>query len=314
MRERGRFMPGGVLALALAMGVASPRGARGQAAKPCVPGSSIRTCVDQLQPNAWVFRGQAGSVVLYSGQLEAIVVGVPDVDVIDSLASFIRARKLAPVKRMIVFDAPAPALLRAVHLAGDSVSVFVHERVRERLASRVAVDTTGAVLPMGFSDVIQLTLEGEEIHAVHQPTGYASSDLLVHFERSGIVVFGLAVTSGSYPEVNAARAGDINGIIASVDRFVKYAGRSTFVPGRGAPMNAKDLSAYHAALIQVRDAISALVARGGSLESALAIVHLRLLPALTPQDQLAERGLVTSAYNAAVANKSGHPVAPEDQR
>jgi hypothetical protein len=122
----------------------------------------------------------------------------------------------------------------------------------------------GALPSMGFSDVVQLWLSGDEAHVVHQPAGYSDADVIVHLEREGVLMLGGDYTSDGYPQIDLAAGGSFDGLVKTIDTFARNFGqtKAQFVPMRGAATNGATLRDYRDMLVAVRDRIARLVADG----------------------------------------------------
>jgi hypothetical protein len=132
---------------------------------------------------------------------------------------------------------------------------------------------SGAPLPtMGFSEVVQLGLSGEEAHVVHQPAGYSGADVIVHLERGGIFVTGSDFTSNGYPDLDLDAGGSFKGMIRTVSTFVDHFGGTQirFVPIRGPVTGGAELRAYRDMLVGVRDRVSKLIAGGAKERDVIA--------------------------------------------
>ena len=120
---------------------------------------------------------------------------------------------------------------------------------------------------MGFSEVVQLHLAGEDTHIIHQRPGYTSADAVIHFEGNGILYSGPAFTSDGFPRIDTARGGKMSSMIETVDYFVtafaqRPAAIEPVIPGRGPIATIADLRDYRDMLRAVHDRVQAIVKSG----------------------------------------------------
>jgi hypothetical protein len=156
---------------------------------------------------------------------------------------------------------------------------LLYARMRKASAGAGA-DTAGAApdaaLPsMGFSEIVQLHIKGEDTHVIHQRAGYTDADTILHFEGSGIAFLGAAFTSDGYPAIDAARGGKLAALLQTVDYFVaafaqRPAAIEPIVPGRGPIATIAQLGAYAAMLHAVGDRVTAMVKAGRTREAVVA--------------------------------------------
>jgi hypothetical protein len=134
---------------------------------------------------------------------------------------------------------------------------------------RAGVD---ALPSMGFSEVVQLGLSGDEAHVVHQPAGYSDADVIVHLEREGVLLLGADFASDGYPDLDLAAGGSFDGLVKTIDTFTRNFGqtKAQFVPIRGAATNGTALREYRDMLVAVRDRVAKLVAGGATERDVVA--------------------------------------------
>ena len=130
-----------------------------------------------------------------------------------------------------------------------------------------------------FSQFFSIELNGEPIHAVRQEPGYATSDVLVHFEGVNVIYLGESFPGDGYPRIDATLGGTVDGLVLSqfenwrltVDGLVKTLDpwalpdrpESTrrFVGARGALARSGDILAF-------RDMVKAVAAEVRRLKAA----------------------------------------------
>ena len=61
---------------------------------------------------------------------------------------------------------------------------------------------------------------GEGIQILHQPNAHTDGDSMVFFRRSDVIVAGDIFTPGTYPIIDLARGGNVQGIIAALNHII----------------------------------------------------------------------------------------------
>ncbi|NWG71656.1 MAG: MBL fold metallo-hydrolase [Parvularculaceae bacterium] len=125
-------------------------------------------------------------------------------------------------------------------------TVIAHEIARKRIAADVERPTPANALPViTFEDSLTVHVNGEEIRAVHFPSGHTDTDVVVFFTESNVVHLGDKFFSGTFPFVDLKSGGSAKGLVANLERLlVDLPEDVRIIPGHG-PVSAKaDLKAY----------------------------------------------------------------------
>jgi glyoxylase-like metal-dependent hydrolase (beta-lactamase superfamily II) len=153
--------------------------------------------------------------------------------------------------------------------------VLAHEKVMTRMSA-----PTGQASPRPFGAWPTETFFGEDkeiffndeaIQLLYQP-GHTDGDVLVFFRRSDVVASGDLFQTTTYPMIDTARGGSLQGVIDALNRLLditipkdKAEGGTYVVPGHGRLADEADVVEYRDMLTIVRDRIQDLIAKGKSL-------------------------------------------------
>jgi glyoxylase-like metal-dependent hydrolase (beta-lactamase superfamily II) len=156
-----------------------------------------------------------------------------------------------------------------------SARVLAHEKVMTRMSA-----PTGQASPRPFGAWPNETFFGEDkeiffndeaIQLLYQP-GHTDGDVLVFFRRSDVVASGDVFQTTTYPMIDVAHGGSVQGIINALNRLLditipkdKAEGGTYVVPGHGRLADEADVVEYRDMLTIVRDRIQDLIAKGKSL-------------------------------------------------
>jgi cyclase len=165
--------------------------------------------------------------------------------------------------------------------AGEGAGVIAHENVMTRMSA-----PTGSTAPMPFAawptDTFftakkELFFNGEAIEIEHQPAAHTDGDSLIFFRRSDVVATGDLFSTTTYPIVDLARGGTIQGVIAGLNRILditipreKQEGGTYVVPGHGRLCDEADVLEYRDMVTIIRDRVQDLIAKGRTLEQVKA--------------------------------------------
>jgi hypothetical protein len=132
------------------------------------------------------------------------------------------------------------------------------------------VTTPGLRRPRGeFSQFFSLELNGEPMHAVRQEPGYATSDVLVHFESSNVVYLGESFPGDGYPRIDSALGGTVDGMLQTLLPWTSNPS-ARYVGARGDLADNTDIQAFREMVIAVRDRVRTLKQAGQSVADVIA--------------------------------------------
>jgi glyoxylase-like metal-dependent hydrolase (beta-lactamase superfamily II) len=122
-----------------------------------------------------------------------------------------------------------------------------------------------------FGEDKEIFFNDEAIQLLYQP-GHTDGDVLVFFRRSDVVASGDLFQTTTYPMIDAANGGSVQGTINALNRLLditipkdKAEAGTYVVPGHGRLADEADVVEYRDMLTIVRDRIQDLIAKGTSL-------------------------------------------------
>jgi cyclase len=153
--------------------------------------------------------------------------------------------------------------------------VLAHEKVMARMS---APSGQTPPRPFGawptetfFAEDKELFFNDEAIQLIYQP-GHTDGDLVVFFRRSDVAASGDLFQTTTYPVIDAARGGTLQGIIDGLNRLLditipqdKAEAGTYVVPGHGRLSDEADVVEYRDMLTIVRDRVQDLIAKKKSL-------------------------------------------------
>jgi cyclase len=139
--------------------------------------------------------------------------------------------------------------------------VFAHENVVNWLSGR---GIAAGALPTDSYFVKQkdLFVNGEAVQLLHARAAHSDGDTMVFFRRSDVISTGDVFTPDRYPEIDLARGGSIDGLLAGLNYILELAvpdfneeGGTMIVPGHGRLCDESDVSDYRDMVTIVRDRV-----------------------------------------------------------
>ena len=157
---------------------------------------------------------------------------------------------------------------------GETAHIIAHTNVRERLSTPQnirgrAIDPKPEIaLPViTFDESLSLHFNGEEIHAVHFPSGHTDGDTIVFFHGSNVVHMGDDFWPGRFPFVDLQAGGDVAGLTQNLAAVIaKLPVDVKIIPGHGSLSGLDDLESFHGMLVETTAVIRDGIAAGKTLD------------------------------------------------
>jgi cyclase len=118
---------------------------------------------------------------------------------------------------------------------------------------------------------------GEGVHLIHQPAAHTDGDSIVYFRGSDVISTGDIFVTNSYPIIDLANGGSINGTIQALNNILDLAipefrleGGTMIVPGHGRLADSADVAYYRDMATIVRDRIQDMLKRDMTLDQVKA--------------------------------------------
>jgi glyoxylase-like metal-dependent hydrolase (beta-lactamase superfamily II) len=235
--------------------------------------------VHKVAGNVYMLEGQGGNI--------AVSVGEDGIVLVDDQFAPLAGKIKAALKG--ITDRPIRVVLNT-HWHGDhtggnaifgrSAPIVAHDNVRRRLVSGGPKTQLGdktldprppaprEALPIiTFQDKVSVHLNGEEIRAIHVPSGHTDGDSIVYFTKSNVVHLGDDFVRYGFPFVDLTSGGSVKGMIAALDRVVKELPADVkVIPGHGDLSTMEDVKKLSATLKECVKLVEAEVKKKKTLE------------------------------------------------
>lgn len=165
------------------------------------------------------------------------------------------------------------------NLGRTGTVIVSHDHLRSRLKNRAihrsggwSEDGANHGLPViTFNDEMSFHLNGDEARAFYVPNAHTDGDAVIHFRQANVVHIGDLMFNGLFPYIDVDAGGNVDGVLAGVDRVLELADEQTrIIAGHGPLATVADLRSYRKMVATVRDRVAARVEAGESLEQVLA--------------------------------------------
>jgi glyoxylase-like metal-dependent hydrolase (beta-lactamase superfamily II) len=164
--------------------------------------------------------------------------------------------------------------------AARGAAMVAHENVLNRMSA-----PSGQVppFPEGWWPMTTYFEGNKEIHfngeavILLQHKAHSDGDSIVHFRGSDVIATGDIFNTATYPAINLAAGGSVNGEIAALNQILDIAipeheqeGGTLIIPGSGRLAEEHDVLEYRDMVTIVRDRVQAMILKNMTLDQAQA--------------------------------------------
>ena len=277
-------------ALWLAVGLVGPAQSQG------IDFETAEIHILPVQSGVYMLVGPIGNTTVQVGDDGVLVVDTQFAELSDKIIAAIRTLSDGPIRYVLNTHAhpdhtggneqiaQAGSTVTAGNVAGAisdatvGARIIAHENVMLTISGQdPPVPFRGWPTDTFFTGQRDLYFNGEPVQMFHQPNAHTNGDVFVHFRSSDVIVAGDLFVTTTYPFIDLANGGNINGIIEGLNRIIgiavpadKQEGGTLIVPGHGRLCDEADVVEFRDMLTIIRDRVSALLDAGMSLEQVLA--------------------------------------------
>jgi len=164
----------------------------------------------------------------------------------------------------------------ATRAIGDNATIIAHEGVAATLSADNGKTVPAEAWPSEtfFDDFHKVSeyVNGEPVILYSAPAANTDGDSFVFFRHSEVIAAGNLFSTISYPLIDTAKGGTIQGVIDGLNHILDLAvaeyrsqGGTWIVPGRGRLSDTADVASYRNMLVMIRDRIADLKGKGMTL-------------------------------------------------
>jgi len=221
--------------------------------------SKVEIKVTKVSGNIYMLEGQGGNI--------AASVGEDGIVIVDDEFAPLAEKIQAALKNLAITDKPVRFVINT-HYHGDHTggnvpfatsgsTLIAQDNVRKRLASGGTAGNGGSVkmevkpaekaaLPIiTFEHDVTVHLNGEDIRALHFPSGHTDGDAIIFFPKNNVVHMGDDFVRYGFPFIDVAGGGSVQGMIDGVEKAAAQLPADVkVIPGHGALSNLDDVRDY----------------------------------------------------------------------
>lgn len=211
---------------------------------------------EKVAGNVYVLFGQGGNIGVSVGKDGILMID----DQFERFADKIKAalKELGSDKPRFLFNTH----WHGDHTGGNTIFgadsiIIAHRNVRTRLSTpnsggREFKPLAPVGLPMiTYDKGLSVHFNGEEVRAVHYPSGHTDGDTVLFFTTSNVVHLGDNFFAGRFPFVDINSGGSVEGLAKNIADLIKtIPSDAKLIPGHGPVSTVNDLKIYHQTIVE----------------------------------------------------------------
>jgi glyoxylase-like metal-dependent hydrolase (beta-lactamase superfamily II) len=270
--------------------------------------SKVEIKTTDLGDNVYMLEGQGGNITVAIAGNGIIMVDGEFAPLHDKIKAAIAVVSNLPIKYLVDTHFHGDHTGGNEPFARDGATVVSEINVRTRLAAGTTNGLTGvktppmsdAALPARtYTRALKIRLVGRVADLRHIANAHTDGDTYVWFKTSNVLATGDTFTNGRYPNIDFANGGNIKGMIAATNAYLKLVNdKSRIVPGHGPIADKAALVTYRTMLVTARDRMAKLVKDGKSEDDVLAAKPFADLDAKWAPTDLAATNFIRVVYHS----------------
>jgi glyoxylase-like metal-dependent hydrolase (beta-lactamase superfamily II) len=280
--------------------------------------SKVEIKITDLGDNIHMLEGQGGNITVAVAKDGIIMVDSEYAPLHDKIKAAIATISKLPIKYLVDTHYHADHTGGNALFADDGAIVIAQDNVKKRLEEGTTNGLTGAKTPAAsknalpsdtYTNFSKIKLSGRVADLKHTANAHTDGDTYVWFKTANVLSTGDTFTNGRYPNIDFANGGNINGMIAAADGYLKLINaKSRIVPGHGPLADKAALVAYRIMLVMARERMAALVKEGKSETEIIAAKPFADLDVKWAPTELASNNFVRVVYHSLADKPARKPL------
>jgi cyclase len=279
--------------------------------------SKVQIKTTKVSGNIYMLEGQGGNI--------AASVGEDGIVIVDDQFAPLAEKIQAALKDLKITDKPVRFVINT-HYHGDHTggnvpfnnagsTLIAQDNVRKRLESGGTAGNGGSIkmemkpLPKAglpiitFEHDVTVHLNGEDIRALHFPSGHTDGDSIIFFPKNNVVHMGDDFVRYGFPFIDVASGGSVQGMIDAMEKAAAQLPADVkVIPGHGAISNLDDVRAFTKMLKETSAVVQQALNEHKTLE------RMKQEKILTPwakwkNDFVNEDAFIETLYNSLTGHK-----------
>jgi cyclase len=240
--------------------------------------SKVQIKVTKVNGNVYILEGAGGNIGASVGEDGIVIVDDQYAPLADKIRAALKGITDEPLRFVINTH------YHGDHTGGNALfqkdaPILAQDNVRKRMEQGTAAGNLGKIsmqmpaqpkqaLPIiTFEHDVTVHLNGEDIRALHFPSGHTDGDSIIFFPKSNVVHMGDDFVTYGFPFVDLGGGGSVEGMISAVEQVMAQLPPDVkVIPGHGPVSNLGDMKKFVTMLKETLAVVDKGIKQGKSLE------------------------------------------------
>ena len=240
--------------------------------------SKVQMKVTKVNGNVYMLEGAGGNIGASVGEDGIVIVDDQYAPLADKIRTALKGITDKPIRFVINTH------YHGDHTGGNALfqkdaPILAQDNVRKRMEQGTAAGNLGKIsmqmpaqpkeaLPIiTFEHDVTVHLNGEDIRALHFPSGHTDGDSIIFFPKSNVIHMGDDFVTYGFPFVDLGGGGSVEGMIAAVEQVMAQLPPDVkVIPGHGPVSNLDDMKKFVTMLKETLAVVDKGIKQGKSLE------------------------------------------------
>ncbi len=240
--------------------------------------SKVQMKVTKVSGNVYMLEGAGGNIGASVGEDGIVIVDDQYAPMADKIKAALKGITDKPV-RFVINTHYHPDHTGGNAIFQQTAPIIAQDNVRKRLQEGGTGGNLGGVkfdskpqpmeaLPIiTFDHDVTVHLNGEDIRALHFPSGHTDGDSIIFFPKSNVVHMGDDFVTYGFPFIDLSAGGSVEGMIAALEKVVAQVPPDVkVIPGHGPISNLDDVRRFTTMLKDTKAVVENGVEQGKSFD------------------------------------------------
>lgn len=241
--------------------------------------SKVQIKVTKVSGNIYMLEGSGGNIAASVGEDGIVIVDDQFAPLVEKIQQALKGITDKPVRFIINTHFHGDHTGGNAPFSNAGSTVIAQDNVRKRLESGGTAGNGGSLkmdypaAPKGalpiitFANDVTVHLNGEDIRALHFPSGHTDGDSIIFFPKNNVVHMGDDFVRYGFPFIDVTSGGSVQGMISAMEKAMALLPPDVkVIPGHGAISNLDDVRAFVKMLKETSAVVQKAIDRRQTLE------------------------------------------------
>lgn len=222
---------------------------------------AVKVTSERVRDNVYMLKGAGGNIGVLTGEDGVVMIDDQFLPLGPKITEAIAALDKGPIRFTLNTHVHGDHSGSNEYFKQNGSTIVAHELVRDRMIKEPREKDAWPVLT--FPNKLSLHLNGQDIELIHFEPGHTDGDVIIHFKQANVFHMGDVFVRYGYPFIDVNSGGNINGLIASVDKALELMDEeSLIIPGHGELCKKGEVKKYRDRLATIRDKVASALKQG----------------------------------------------------